>query len=569
MIPSSFLRSSAAKSLYGLGVLRTGSLIWLCTLLTTTPPANQPRLNFCPNYRPGLKRSFTTYMGSSNNNESKPRRTTAGIIIIGDEILNGSTNDTNSHFLCSRLHKRGVLVKKISVIGDQVEEIATEIRDFSGRFDVVLTSGGIGPTHDDKTFEGLGQAFNDSLETNEDLRRVVEVFLKKTKLKDVDSAVQKFCQIPKSAQLLWGKANPPQRAEEMTHFPSVKLKNVICFPGVPKFCELAYNQLEDTVFPVQSELFTRALYLKRNEVYLQESLSEIASHYQSETLTIGSYPVMENSYFKTKIVVESVDHQNGEKAFQEISRTFSDYIVNYDEEPWIDTTQKLQAFQSTFSDDNAFSSRFSTAVNVVDQALAEFKLDEIAVAFNGGKDCTALLHLLRTQIDKHYGPDTKIQAFHILCGEEFPEMTDFIRESARLYKLELHELNGPMKIGLEQLKNRRPHIKAIFMGSRHSDPNGRFMQSEREPTDRDWPRFERICPLLRWHYSDIWLVLRSLCVPYCSLYDKGYTSLGDRTQTLPNEALRQEDGRYLPAYRLKEESLERDGRLESNQVPKL
>lgn len=90
------------------------------------------------------------------------------------------------------------------------------------------------------------------------------------------------------------------------------------------------------------------------------------------------------------------------------------------------------------------------------------------------------------------------------------------------------------------------------------------MQTERELTDKDWPQFVRVCPILRWHYVDVWRSLRSLCVPYCSLYDKGYTSLGDRTKTVPNDALKQEDGTYLPAYHLKKESLERTGRLEQS-----
>uniref|UniRef100_A0A1I7SMX6 FAD synthase n=1 Tax=Bursaphelenchus xylophilus TaxID=6326 RepID=A0A1I7SMX6_BURXY len=95
----------------------------------------------------------------------------------------------------------------------------------------------------------------------------------------------------------------------------------------------------------------------------------------------------------------------------------------------------------------------------------------MAISFNGGKDCTALLHLLRCRIDKKHGPAAKIQAFHILCGDEFSEMADFIRDAGRKYNLDTSELNGPMKSGLEQLKIRKPKVVAVFMGSRFTDPN--------------------------------------------------------------------------------------------------
>ena len=79
---------------------------------------------------------------------------TAGIIIIGDEILKGQTSDTNIYFLTKRLKELGVNVRRVSVIPDDTDIIAHEVRTFSKEYRYVFTSGGVGPTHDDITFEG-------------------------------------------------------------------------------------------------------------------------------------------------------------------------------------------------------------------------------------------------------------------------------------------------------------------------------------------------------------------------------------------------------------------------------
>ena len=76
---------------------------------------------------------------------------TAGILLIGNEILSGKITDANAAYLCRELRALGVEVRRITVIPDEIDLIAAEVRAFSAEFDVVFTSGGVGPTHDDVT----------------------------------------------------------------------------------------------------------------------------------------------------------------------------------------------------------------------------------------------------------------------------------------------------------------------------------------------------------------------------------------------------------------------------------
>lgn len=116
------------------------------------------------------------------------------------------------------------------------------------------------------------------------------------------------------------------------------------------------------------------------------------------------------------------------------------------------------------------------------------------------------------------------------------------------YDLNMLRFEGNIKDQLSQLKAEHPRVKAVIMGTRSSDPHGGGMNSF-QMTDSGWPQFMRVNPILQWNYNDVWYFLRHLSLPYCSLYDVGYTSLGSMENTHPNPALRYTDSKEVVHYR--------------------
>lgn len=185
--------------------------------------------------------------------------------------------------------------------------------------------------------------------------------------------------------------------------------------------------------------------------------------------------------------------------------------------------------------------------------------NKLCISFNGGKDCTVILHLL-CALRCEAGLVEPLRALYIGTADPFPEIGEFVGQAVARYGLALETVTGrSIRDGLGAFLGLHADLQAIAMGTRRDDPHASQLRPF-TPTDAHWPQIMRVNPILDWHYGDVWTVMQRLGIPYCSLYDQGYSSLGDRHNTAKNPLLCLPDGTHLPAYALVDGASERAGR---------
>ncbi|KAK3382347.1 putative FAD synthetase [Lasiosphaeria ovina] len=259
------------------------------------------------------------------------------------------------------------------------------------------------------------------------------------------------------------------------------------------------------------------------------------------------------------------------------------------------------------------------SMGVIEEALRRYGPEDISLAYNGGKDCLVLLVLIlaclpvapsfalssafavaahttsastltstatssspvsssvsasapdsseptraATSQPPPSPPPEPLQAIYIAPPDPFPEVEEFVEVSTAEYHLDLVRYALPMRPALEAYLGDRPAVKAIFMGTRRTDPHSEFLKHF-SPTDKGWPQFMRVNPVIDWHYAEIWTFIRRVGVPFCCLYQQGFSSLGGVTNTRPNPALALDPGvdgtkKFRPAYELVRDDEERLGR---------
>ena len=194
------------------------------------------------------------------------KRLNAGIIIIGDEVLSGRTQDTNSNFIAKKLIESGIQLDEIKVIHDQMDIIIEDVLKFHNRYTYVFTTGGIGPTHDDITSESIAKAFNQKYCFHDEAYKILENFYPKG---EFNEGRKKMATMPEHAKLI---LNP------LTAAPGFIVENIHVLPGVPSIMQQMFiNLLEIIEKRISKKTTTININLYESSIALDLKLFKIIS----------------------------------------------------------------------------------------------------------------------------------------------------------------------------------------------------------------------------------------------------------------------------------------------------
>ncbi len=235
---------------------------------------------------------------------------TAGIIIIGDEILSGRTQDTNSNFIAKKLVKAGIKLEQIRTIQDDQKKIIDTVKEFHKLYTYVFTTGGIGPTHDDITSESIAIAFNKEFCFHKKAFKILEEYYPKG---EFNEGRKKMAKMPASSELI---LNP------LTVCPGFRIENVFVLPGVPEIMKkMVVNVLKNIKKGKPKKIIT--INTNLYESLIAEKLSMIQEIYPK--CSIGSYPYFNHVDNTTgvNIVISSWKLKNLDQIADEIAKMIS------------------------------------------------------------------------------------------------------------------------------------------------------------------------------------------------------------------------------------------------------
>ena len=240
---------------------------------------------------------------------------TAAVLIIGNEILSGRTQDVNLNHLAKKLGERGIRLQEARILADIEDDIIAAVTACRTRYDYVFTTGGIGPTHDDITSSCIAKAFGCALVLNAQAKALLESHYDNPA--DLNEARLRMAHIPVGAELVH---NPISKA------PGFRMDNVYVLAGVPSVMRAQFDGIADQLArhdPVQS----RAIPAFIGEGHIAKALGAIQARFPD--LDIGSYPFMKEGKIGTNLVCRGTDMQALERAVAAIEAVLDEMNAIY------------------------------------------------------------------------------------------------------------------------------------------------------------------------------------------------------------------------------------------------
>ena len=225
----------------------------------------------------------------------------AAAVVIGNEILSGKISDTNSPFLAAELRALGVGLRRIAVVPDELPVIGEEVRACHGSYDIVFTSGGVGPTHDDVTIEGVALALGRRVIRHPEIEDKLRAFYGGK----INSARLKMAEVPEGAELI---------TDVNLNFPTIKVDNIYVLPGIPEIFRQKFLGLKSRFLTAPYCL--KVVYTKIGEGAIAEFLNDTLHRFPE--LLLGSYPKIHDPEYVVKVTLESKDARYVERAFEHL-----------------------------------------------------------------------------------------------------------------------------------------------------------------------------------------------------------------------------------------------------------
>ncbi len=216
---------------------------------------------------------------------------TAAALIIGNEILSGKIADTNTTFLARGLFELGIELRRVVVCPDEIDTISRDLTELRSSHDLVFTSGGVGPTHDDVTIEGVAASFDRPVVQSEAVAKMIRHYYGER----TNEAHLRMANMPEGSEMIRSSDAP---------WPTVVIENVFVLPGVPEIFELKFTDLRKRL-DEGHEFHSHAVFTRSGEGEIASLLERIAKAFPG--VMVGSYVKWKAEDYRTKITFDGKD----------------------------------------------------------------------------------------------------------------------------------------------------------------------------------------------------------------------------------------------------------------------